>query len=329
MAELFLSCDWGTSNFRLQLVRAAELAVLAERRTGEGIGAIAAQAATPAARAAACRALFHDAVAALARESGRRLGRVPAVISGMASASIGWQELPYARVPFALDGSGVVARRLPGGVHLLSGLRTERDVMRGEETQVLGLLAAPELAALAADCLVVLPGTHSKHVRVHAGQVTHFQTYMTGELFAVLSQHSILRHSVAAADDATPATPAATAVAFQEGVRLAAQQELPAGLFQVRAGQVLSQRPLPQGRAMLSGLLIGAEWRGLLAAAPTGVPVLLAASAALGPPYLSAARALGLGARVRSVGPADLELALRRAQAQFLARVGRGETEAT
>ena len=113
----------------------------------------------------------------------------PILISGMASSSIGWRELPYACLPFPLDGSGArwqeIERVGEHRVFVFSGLAAESDVLRGEETEVLGLAAGGALAPFREQALLVLPGTHSKHVRIEAGSITGFSTYMTGELFEV------------------------------------------------------------------------------------------------------------------------------------------------
>ena len=119
----------------------------------------------------------------------------------MASSSIGWQEHDYAGLPFSLDGStalvadlGPLAEDLPHPVRLVSGISSADEILRGEETEALGLL---DILALAGEeLLLILPGTHSKHLGTRGGEISSMQTFMTGELYSVLSRHSILRHSV-------------------------------------------------------------------------------------------------------------------------------------
>lgn len=182
---------------------------------------------------------------------------VPVVICGMAGARQGWIEAPYCDVPASPSdlASGAVRptvrdRRI--AVSILPGLcqRDDADVMRGEETQLVGLMKQnPKFAGW-----VCLPGTHSKWARVAEGKITGFRTYMSGEIFALLSQNSILRHSVG--DDWDDA-------AFADAVRTARVQ--PGGflhsLFTVRANALVARdgEAVPPGAAVLSGMVIGAE----------------------------------------------------------------------
>src|SRR6185436_317994 len=140
MTNSFVSCDWGTSNFRLRLVQGPACEVLGEFRSQDGVASVAA--ATRARdRAKAFRSTLAKHLSTLGRQLGSMGQECPVVISGMASSSIGWAELPYATLPFRLDGSDVVYRELgplrtKGGSHrvlLLSGLRGEEEIMRGEE----------------------------------------------------------------------------------------------------------------------------------------------------------------------------------------------------
>ncbi len=275
----FVSCDWGTTNFRLRLLGGP---AAAEVRTDDGAAKLAALGGD---RAAAFRDTLFRGLAQLGAPEDW-----PVVVSGMASSTIGWRELPYARLPFALDGRDAVWERVAGRVILVSGFRGDTDMLRGEETQALGL-AAVLGAELPATATLVLPGTHSKHLTVAAGQVTDVRTFMTGELFDLLTRHSVLRHTT---DPAAPLDPAA----FAEGVADSRRQPLTAALFRVRTRQVLDRLPAAANTSFLSGLLIGAELSGL--AAGDG-PVIVAAGEALRTAYAAAAEALGLGQRLRTV----------------------------
>jgi 2-dehydro-3-deoxygalactonokinase len=188
---------------------------------------------------------------------------LPRLACGMVGSRGGWREMPYLDLPADTAQLGRALGRLCAAdgrdVHLVPGLRDPRgpDVMRGEETQLLGALALrPALAA--ASCFI-LPGTHSKWAVVRDGAVTGFRTLMTGELYALLRRHSILGGDVQAADDA---------VAFARGVA-AARDSGAAGAL----GRLFSARALMLDGALasasvpdyLSGLLIGEEFRIALA----------------------------------------------------------------
>jgi len=254
------------------------------------------------------------------------LGKAPIVISGMASSSIGWQELPYAQTPWRLDGSNAVARELTplewsGGRHrvlLLSGLRTATDVMRGEETQLLGLFQMEGMRPLTGRCTVVLPGTHSKHVYVKQGSIVDFRTYLTGELFEVLGRHSILRHSVASDADAT----SHKSKSFVEGVELARQVPLSAALFRVRTRQILEGRKPADNRAFMSGILIGGELAELSRAAHMSQPIVLCAAGSLAEAYRGAASVLELTDRLIQVSDAEAERIAALGQACVTRRLG-------
>ncbi len=322
--DFFISCDWGTTHLRLRLVSVDGAQVLAQVASDAGVARVAAGEETSRPDRF-CRTLAEQ-VERLACETQVALANAPLVISGMASASIGWHELPYARTPWRLDGSSAVARELAplewsGGrqrVLLLSGLRTATDVMRGEETQVLGLFQLEGMRQLTGQCTVVLPGTHSKDVRVKAGSIDDFRTYMTGELFDVLGRHSILRHSVAGEEDAA----SHNSESFVEGVELARQMPLSAALFRVRTRQVLDGCDPAENRAFLSGLLIGIELAELSSGPHASQPIVMCASGRLAEAYGSAARVLELTGRLFQVSNADVERIASLGQACVARRLG-------
>lgn len=284
----FIACDWGTSRLRLRWAGTDESREVA---SDEGAARLAAQGGD---RPALFRAALNDALRRLSAPAG-----LPVMISGMAGSSIGWRELPYAPLPFPLDGSGVVAEWVSSdegtAVCLISGVRGGHDMMRGEETQALGWAEQVEQArgVLPGRVTLVLPGTHSKHLRVESGAITAITTFMTGELFEMLCRHSVLRHSV------TPETPEPEGSvvdpdAFLEGVSASGRNAFTATLFQVRSRQVLSGRDGDANRSFLSGLLIGAELRAIES---DGSPVVLGAGRTLRQAYTMAAIECGLAAR--------------------------------
>ncbi|MGQ0685732.1 2-dehydro-3-deoxygalactonokinase [Bradyrhizobium sp.] len=237
----FVAVDWGTSSFRGWLMSPAGEA-LAESRGAEGMLHCVNTGFAP---------VLADHLARLRAPAG-----IPVLICGMAGARQGWSEAPYLKTPARLDAlhEGAIQVGSHGDIRILPGIAQARadrpDVMRGEETQLLGVTEAGFSG------LVCIPGTHSKWIRIEAGEVVEFSTYMTGELFAVLSQHSILAYAVETTDrlpaDSEP---------FRDGVAtaLAAPTGLTASLFRLRAAQLLDFQQRTDGSARLSGLLIGTE----------------------------------------------------------------------
>ncbi|MFO1498239.1 MAG: 2-dehydro-3-deoxygalactonokinase [Verrucomicrobiota bacterium] len=300
----FYSCDWGTTSFRLRRIDAATGEILSERRQPMGVKMLLGHLPTDdqPSREKQCEEFLRAQLLSLVDDQTHLLAGAEVLISGMASSSVGWRELAYAMVPVRLDGSGLVQARFDlqinatarAHVRLISGVRTGNNIMRGEETELLGIFAEGKFDALARHGLVILPGTHSKHIRLEHRRMTDFQTYMTGELFEVLSSHSLLRASVEPTVD--PSSPGlldrASRDAFLAGVDCAAQAGLAAGLFRTRVRTVLNGVQPAVNRWFLSGLLIGAE------AADFGkfhsaTPVLIAAPEPLSTAYALAFEHLG------------------------------------
>ena len=323
----FLACDWGTSSFRLRLVRRSDLAVTGTFQNGEGAKTLHGRllergtASDPAARDAEFSKVLRSAIAELDPAHPQAMHEAPVVISGMASSTIGWRTVPYATLPCRLDGSSLRREELaPLDSHriwLVSGLASDTDIMRGEECEILGVLALPEFADLRRDSLVVLPGTHSKHVRIQDQALGSFRTFMTGELLELLSTQSLLRASVpwppAPLDDSTQTD-------FRSGVLAARDSGLARNLFQIRVRSVLHAFPTAANGAHLAGLLIGAELLDL-DSWNTSAPVLLAASTNFSRPYRLAAETLGLTPRLVVASPDQLLAATLRAQALALDRI--------
>ena len=324
----FFSCDWGTSSFRLRRVNAASGKVLAQHSEASGVRALLSicPADDPVQREKVFAAFLRSQLLALTNDHPESLDGAAVIISGMASSSVGWRELPYACVPVGLDGTGLVQESLDltitdravVRVGLISGLRTDSDIIRGEETEIVGLFSACQYPVVAENGIVVLPGTHSKHVRLRGRQITGFRTYMTGELFDVLSTHSLLRASVAPADGAS-LSQSEPRDAFVAGVRHASETGLPAALFQTRVRTVLQSVPPAANRWFLSGLLIGSETADL-AAQGLDVPILLAAAEPLSTAYRLAFETLGLGRRLTVAPPEEMAVASVRGHQTLLGR---------
>ncbi len=312
MTAFLVAIDWGTTHFRLRLVDADRSDMVAEVATDEGTASLA-NARTMPERGKAFREVVQRALDALGDALRQCAKPPPVLVSGMASSSIGWQELPYGDVPWSLDGRDMITRELDpvrsqAGTHrviLLSGVRTRDDVLRGEETQLLGLFQLPRFGPLSQRCVVVLPGTHSKHLHVADGALADFRTFMTGELFDIMSCQSILRHSVGAVE--SNALGPNSKDAFLAGVRIAAELPLASALFRVRTNQLLHGSSSEESRSRLSGILIGGELGSLYGALGENVPIVLCATQPLVVAYRWAAVELGLGDRLQEVPKADFE----------------------
>ena len=256
----FLSCDWGTSSFRLRLVDTADFSILAEKESKEG-NASTFEKWNESGRPDEERFPFYLSVISehiTALGSGQSLGGVPLIISGMASSTIGIVELPYQELPFQVDGSDLKTKtfeaspEFPHEVVLISGVKSATDVMRGEETQLVGSMIGQESEEL----LFIHPGTHSKHVTIHKGKAVAFRTYMTGELFSLLSKDSILARSVIASSDFNHPDHLPS---FREGVKEGLNGNLLHQLFTIRTNDLFNRLSPQQNYHYLSGLLIGSE----------------------------------------------------------------------
>lgn len=277
MTPALITCDWGTSSLRAYLM-AADGTVIASRSGGQGIMALGGLS-------------FPEVLAAIAGDWARAHGQLPVLLSGMVGSRQGWVEAPYARCPAGLPDLAAALAELPaqpgfGRIAIVPGVLKDDDavpdVIRGEEVEVLGALARRGIS----DGLFVLPGTHSKWVRVEAGRITTFATYMTGEVFAALRGHTILGRMMEEG--------AFSAEGFRRGVDAAAALQGPGALlgrlFSLRALGLTGRLDGADSADMLSGLLIGAELRD----ASAGEPFTLVANPALAGRYADAAMLLGL-----------------------------------
>ena len=245
----WIAVDWGTTRLRAWAMTGAGDALEA-RDSDRGMAALE-------------RTAFEPALLELIGDWLRPDRSVRVVACGMVGARQGWIEAPYRAVPGpALDAGGSVTApthdtRLD--VRIVPGLMQADppDVMRGEETQIAGLLARePDFHGL-----LCLPGTHTKWVEVGDGQVQSFKTVMTGEIFALLAEQSVLRHSVGPESGKTGWDDAAFDNAVRSG--LDHPEALTGALFALRARSLVADLAPDAARATLSGLLIGAELAGL------------------------------------------------------------------
>lgn len=299
-ARTFVGVDWGTSNLRMTLVIDGEIG--ASWSSGKGIAKM--HRAWREARLPTSREAFYTGVLSEGLDVLKAPAEIPLVISGMASSSLGLRELPYAGLPFSLDGSGAVSAWLESSVLLISGVAGEDDVMRGEETQIVGLNALGY-----GDGVYLLPGTHSKHVRVTGKAILSFATFLTGELFALLANHSTVGQMIRRSDSRNDE-------AFARGVEEGRRGRLLHRIFTVRALSVLGSERPDEGRERLSGMLIGSELEALTSIDST---IYLAASADLGRRYRRAGEIIGL--RIECVKESDWRQAGLQGQMCLLERV--------
>ena len=198
---------------------------------------------------------FADALAALLGDWQNDPG--PRLACGMIGSRQGWREVPYVACPASLDAlAGGIATVSGAGLAIVPGLVTRDplgmpDVMRGEETQLMGAIAPHEPAVLA-----VLPGTHSKWARVERGRVVDFATFMTGELYALLLAHSILGRMAERID--RPVIGPAFERGVQRGLRSGGLTHM---IFGARTLVLAGELEAPAVDEWLSGVLIGAEIR--------------------------------------------------------------------
>ena len=240
----WIGVDWGTSNLRAWMMGDDDT-VLDRRSAEKGMNALDPD-------------QFENALLDLVSDALPENGRVPVLCCGMVGARQGWAEAPYRPVPCKAPGTEdavTVSTQDPRlDVRIIPGVKQENppDVMRGEETQIGGFLSENKRF----DGIVCLPGTHTKWAHISAEEIVSFRTYMTGEMFDLLSRQSVLRHSVQ--------TEGWDEDAFVSAVddAMASPKDIGSWLFGLRAGSLLAGLPPERARARLSGLLIGLELAG-------------------------------------------------------------------
>ena len=295
-APRLVALDWGTTSLRAYLI--GDGGVVLERRA-EPLGILRVPERD-------FRAAFDAATA-----QWRQYPALPAIASGMIGSAQGWVEAPYTSLPADVDSVARSLATVPDvGLRIVPGLAQRDgapDVMRGEETQLFG--AMRESSVLSDGGVAVLPGTHAKWARVAGDRILGFTTYMTGELFAVLAQHSILGRLVAQrVGEVEPGH------AFARGVRHArdATGGLASVIFSARSAVLVGDLRADDSLEYLSGLLIGDEVRTGLATGDR--PRMLIGEQALCARYAAAFAEFGVGeiAVAGDTAPAGLwEIALR------------------
>jgi 2-dehydro-3-deoxygalactonokinase len=244
----FIACDWGTSNLTLAICDEDGQAL--EMRNGPG--------------AAESRGRFDQVFDESTSDWRRTHGMLPAVMCGMVGSAFGWREAPYLPCPADLYELADELLAVRDGVSIVSGMRCTNplgapDVMRGEETQLLGAQCI-DSSISTGKWLACMPGTHTKWAALNGSVVQEFLTAPTGELFAMLCEHSVLVRD--------PATPIEHhAPEFDRGLAESARHpdvSLLHQLFQSRSLRLDKQLSAAGAASWMSGLLIGADVRGAL-----------------------------------------------------------------
>ena len=266
-ADYILCCDWGTTSFRLRLTN-LKADVIAETHSEKGI------------------LFYHNHwlsqnddnlerrfdyylqyIQSQIREIHHGLeidiATLPLVISGMAISSIGMINMPYENLPCSVAATTGFEWRLQQNgapIILVTGVCSSDDLMRGEETQIIGLYHTPELNnVLPNSGIFVLPGTHSKHVSINDKAIISIKTFITGELFHILRSNGTLAKSIEFNHEDRNINPE-NQLAFIKGIHESKNGSLLNNLFQVRVNDILNKLNKEQNFYYLSGLLIGSEF---------------------------------------------------------------------
>jgi 2-dehydro-3-deoxygalactonokinase len=290
----FISCDWGTSAFRLRIIDEGTKQVLAETISAQGISATYAlwKEQISADRISFYSNIILQQIKIVEKQIGYTTAGLTIVISGMASSTAGMLELPYKAIPFHINKAELESHFIPATdmfphkIILISGVRSANDVMRGEET----ILCGCGIKDLEEEQIFIFPGTHSKHLTVKNGMLKDIKTYMTGEVFNLLNSKSILAASV------EPGETAANNIdSFIKGVQEAVGNNLLNSIFHVRTSQLFDILNKQQNYHYLSGLLIGGELKDLQQ--KNNISISVVSSGVLSNLYLEALTALDLKKR--------------------------------
>jgi len=225
----FLAIDWGTTNRRAFLIEGGQ--VVRTERDDRGVTSVT------------------DFVAEAAgiRE---RFGDLPMLMAGMVGSNIGWRAAAYVPAPAGIEELAANLLRIDDRTAIVPGVSVTgpADVMRGEEVQLLGAVAA---GLVPHDALLAQPGTHCKWAEMEGGRIAGFTTAMTGELFAMLRKYGLLSSQLT--EEVT------LGQAFLDGVEEGRKRDLAASLFGIRAAKLLGERPDSDAASFASGLLIGSD----------------------------------------------------------------------
>lgn len=273
MSKYWIAVDWGTTNFRAFLMNDAQ------RRE---------QISHPCGLLSVEHAQFAATLQRMLMPWLQEYGNLPIAMAGMVGSQQGWIDVPYAPLPCTAGGivAGTYAFTTPWGspAWIIPGVSgashfDQPDVMRGEEVQLLGLSQLHP----AEKHFALLPGTHSKHVQMLAGKIAAFSTFMSGEIFSILSQHSLLGKGLPPQQEDNSA--------FLLGVKTALRgAPFTHLIFSARTRRLTGELAPAHVHSYLSGLTIGYE----LLAVPAGQQAWVVGSPALAERYLLASRLMDL-----------------------------------
>lgn len=289
----FLSCDWGTTSFRLRLINAENLAIIEEEKTIRGIAETfhlwKQSGKNEESRLPFYLNIIAKHIEVIEEKSGISLSNLPVIISGMASSTIGMIDLSYKDIPIAVNGEDLKIHVIEATdsfkrkTVIISGVRSADDVMRGEETKLVGCASG---ILNQEEHFYIFPGTHPKHIEVKNGKAVAFKTYMTGEFFELLSKKSILSVSVKQGQDLVPEN---NLQSFEKGVKDSINANLLHNCFLVRTNDLFKKLTPEENYYYLSGLIIGAE---LKDAADEKGNITVVGNGALAAQYITALRVL-------------------------------------
>ncbi len=241
LSQNWMALDWGSSYLRVWLL-SGEGEILAKKTTNQGASGL---------NTVDFASIFNN----LVQEISPNNLSIDAIICGMAGAYQRWQETPYLNTPVLVENIAQnlhkVTDFLKAEVLIIPGVaqKNPAEVMRGEETQILGLMSLQKNTS----AVVCLPGTHSKWVRVNNGSIVEFKTVITGELYALLCKYSMLNSQVSTEKINQKAFIAAVLKAFKQ------PENITNYLFQIRAQFLLNRTKVLAAQGQISGYLIGLE----------------------------------------------------------------------
>lgn len=310
----FLSCDWGTTSFRLRLIETGNLAIVEEEKTSQGIAETFQSWKKSGKRENERLRFYLDIISkhieTIKKKTGISIDDLPIIISGMASSTIGMIDLPYKNVPFAASGEDLgffttgESENIKNKVCIISGVRTEDDVMRGEETKLVGCIADSNDIS----DIYIFPGTHPKHIVVKNSQAITFKTYMTGEFFELLSSKSILSVSVRKSEGFQAKD---NLRSFTKGVNDSSHSSLLHNCFLVRTNELFKKNSLAENYFYLSGLLIGSELKNVVNGRNK---ITIVGNDTLNAQYLAALNALRIPGEETTIKNMDADKALIKGQ---------------